>query len=42
MVIGLPGGGVEGVDEFSHGDFGEVAPFGVEPFFVLFLKDSSD
>ena len=42
MVIALPRGSVEGVDEFSHGDLGEVAPFGVEPFLVLFLKDSPD
>ena len=36
------GGLVEGVDEFAHGDVGEVAAFAVGPFFVLFLEDGAD
>ena len=35
-------GVVEGVDEFAHGGFGEVAAFAVLPFLVLFLQDSAD
>jgi hypothetical protein len=33
---------VQGVDEFAHGDVGEVAAFAVGPFLVLFLEDGAD
>lgn len=33
---------VEGVDEFAHGDVGEVAAFAVAPFLVLLLEDGAD
>lgn len=34
-------GGGEGLDEFFHGDFGEVAAFAVTPFFVLFAEQGA-
>lgn len=44
MEIGAGGFGVvmEGVDEFAHGDVGEVAAFAVSPFLVLLLEDGAD
>ena len=42
LVVGGFGVFVEGVDEFAHGDVGEVAAFSVAPFFVLFLEDGAD
>ena len=42
LVVGGFGVFVEGVDEFAHGDVGEVAAFAVGPFLVLFLEDGAD
>ena len=33
---------VEDVDEFAHGDVGEVAAFAVGPFLVLLLQHGAD